>query len=133
MAEFRKYIIAVLIIFSLNAGSLYASSAPPIVIKPEGCNQHNNIAMIRISPGSMILYRGGCMQFIVSAFDSKGRKVPFNMHWEVESEIPGFGSLDKSEGDRVIFNAENAGTGSLIAINGDIRAAIPVEIRKPGR
>lgn len=80
----------------------------------------------------MIFYCGGSMQFIATAYDSKGKRVPFSFHWEVKSDISDFGSLDKCDGDKVIFNATNAGRGSIEAVSGSIRAVIPIEIRRPG-
>ncbi|GEM_PF-3973277 len=134
MAAFKKNVFIMLILLTIFSEIASASSTGALTIKTDGLSElQNQVAIIKISPKSMILYRGGCMQFVVSAFDSKGKRVPFAMHWEIKSDIPDFGILDKSDGDKVVFNAVNAGRGALVAVSGEIRAEIPVEIRKSGR
>ncbi len=136
MLEFKRVLFLTLIICLFINSYSHASSgasAGTLVIKTDAEeNLQSGISTVRISPGGMIFYCGGSMQFVASAYDSNGKRISSSFHWVVKSDISDFGTLDKSDGDKVIFSATNAGKGTIEVVNGSIKAEIPIEIRKPG-
>jgi hypothetical protein len=92
----------------------------------------NEIIKLTINRSNLIMYPGGSFQLIASAMDNKGKKIAVTPSWKIKSEVPSFGEIDKTEGDRVIFNALTSGCGSLIAVYNNVEAEVHVEIFKPG-
>lgn len=70
------------------------------------------------------------MQLIAIAYNSKGEKVTVSPSWSVRSGVQSLGEFDRPEGERVIFNAINSGSGSIVAIYDNLEAEVHVEIYK---
>ena len=92
-----------------------------------------DIVKFTVTPVTLRLFPGGSMQLIATAYNSKGEKVTVTPSWTLKSDIPLLGEFNKTEGERVIFNAINSGNGSIIVIYNDLEAEIQVKIYKSKR
>ncbi len=90
----------------------------------------NDIAEFTIKPLKLRMYPGGSMQLIATAHDSKGNKITITPEWIIKSDVTSLGEFDTPKGEKVVFNALNSGSGSIVAVYNNLEAEIQVEIFK---
>lgn len=88
------------------------------------------VARLIITPNTAKLVPGGSIQFAVLAYDRKGKHVTVNADWRVISEEPAVGTLDVNTGDKVIFNAQEPGNGTVEAEFNNLKATADFEVFK---
>lgn len=90
-----------------------------------------DIVKFTIKPANLNMYPGGSMQLIAVAYDGSGKKIIVTPEWIIKSDVSSLGEFDQVEGEKVIFNALNAGTGSIVAIFNNLEAEINVKVFQP--